>query len=140
MRKLKKWTGWEKKAGRLLGQIPEKRADLSEQLGHLFGLQGAEEVARKIFKSQARILDAGGSIGWAEELFNHNPKGERFVLDISKSVDVARARTKMLSNVCVVQGDLLPLPFSGPTFDAIFSSGVLHQQNVHKFFSIDALK
>lgn len=121
-----KWIDWEKKAGRPLGQTPQERADLSEQLGHLFGLQGAQPVEQQIFKSGSRILDAGCGVGWAEELFNQNPKCERFALDISQSVEVARARTKQLSNVCVAQGDILHLPFSGPTFDAVFSSGVIH--------------
>ncbi len=121
-----KWTNWEETAGRQLGQTEGEAADLSEQLGHLFGLRGAAQVESKIFKSGTRILDAGCGIGWAEELFNHNQSCERFALDISQSVDVARVRTKMIPNVCVLQGDILHLPFNGPTFDAIFSSGVIH--------------
>ncbi len=131
-----KWTTWENKAGRLLGQTPQERADLSEQLGHLFGLQSGEEVERMIFKSGARILDAGCGIGWAEELFNNNQDCERFALDISQSVEVARARTRMRPNVCVLHGDILHLPFDGPTFDAIFSSGVVHHTgDAHQAFS-----
>ncbi len=121
-----KWTSWEEKAGRLLGQTPQEQEDLAEQLGHLFGLNGAEQVEQEIFKSGARVLDAGCGVGWAEELFNHNPSCERFALDISKSVDVAYVRTKMRQNVCVLQGDILHLPFKGQMFDAIFSSGVIH--------------
>jgi len=121
-----KWSNWEKKSGRPLGQTPQERSDLSEQLGHLFGLKDGAQVESNLFQPGARILDAGCGVGWAEELFNHNLECERFALDISQSVEVARMRTKMISNVCIVQGDILHLPFTGPTFDAIFSSGVIH--------------
>jgi SAM-dependent methyltransferase len=70
------------------------------------------------------VLDAGCGNGrytyWAAQC------GARvFGLDLGDGVESAEANTRMLSNVQIVQGDILNVPFAPGTFDVIFSIGVL---------------
>jgi ubiquinone/menaquinone biosynthesis C-methylase UbiE len=45
---------------------------------------------------------------------------------LSSSVDIAFARTRDVSNVCVAQADVFNLPFPDAHFDVVFAGGVLH--------------
>ncbi len=77
----------------------------------------------------AMFLDAGCGAGFSalllfEEYIN---KVNYLGVDISNAVDVALKRFNEVNiKGEFLQTDLLNLPFSGPTFDIIFSEGVLH--------------
>src|SRR5258706_16367653 len=47
-------------------------------------------------------------------------------LDLSHSLERARENTRHLSNVLLVQGNILQPPFRPQTFDYVYSVGVLH--------------
>ncbi len=76
-----------------------------------------------------KLLDVGCGAGFSalllfEKFIN---KTHYLGVDISNAVDVATKRFNE-SNIKgeFLQSDILKLPFSGPTFDIIFSEGVLH--------------
>jgi arsenite methyltransferase len=80
-------------------------------------------------KPGAKVLDAGCGSGFsAIILFKKYMKRINYLgIDISTSVDVAAERFKENSiSGEFIQADLSNLPFSKPTFDLIFSEGVLH--------------
>lgn len=71
------------------------------------------------------ILDAGCGTGRFAEVLSR--WGARVVaVDLSRAVEAARENLADHPNACVVQADLLSLPFAPETFDAIISIGVLH--------------
>jgi SAM-dependent methyltransferase len=77
----------------------------------------------------SRVLDAGCGSGFSASLFFGKAINRIHYLgaDISGAVDVARRvfEEKRLQGE-FIQADILKLPFSGPTFDLIFSEGVMH--------------
>ena len=86
-------------------------------------------ILQSLMHNGARFLDAGCGAGFSalllfEEYIN---KVNYLGVDISNSVDIAIKRF-CEHNIKgeFLQTDLLHLPFSGPTFDIIFSEGVLH--------------
>jgi SAM-dependent methyltransferase len=71
------------------------------------------------------VLDAGCGMGRYAELASRY--GGRVIgIDLSRAVESARANLRDRSNVQIIQGDLMNLPFGAETFDFIYSIGVLH--------------
>lgn len=86
-------------------------------------------ILKKWLPDGTKFLDAGCGAGVSSfllfgKLIN---KIHYLGIDISSAVDLAVKRFKEndISGE-FIQADLLGLPFSGPTFDVIFSEGVLH--------------
>jgi SAM-dependent methyltransferase len=71
------------------------------------------------------VLDAGCGMGRYLRVAAESPARLIVGLDLSQSVVAARELTAGLSQVCVVRGDLLKLPFDAGTFDQIYSLGVV---------------
>lgn len=70
-------------------------------------------------------LDAG--CGFGRHIYHAASCDAEIVgIDLSSAVDSARANTRHLPNVHLVQADLYALPFAPDTFDFIYSVGVLH--------------
>lgn len=72
------------------------------------------------------VLDAGCGKGRHTVVVAGWGAREVVALDLGPSVDVARAHTRALPNVTVVQGDILHPPLVKRAFDIVFSIGVLH--------------
>lgn len=72
-----------------------------------------------------RVLDAGCGGGRYCRIAGE-AGAEVVAMDLSDAVDHARALTRHLPNVTVVQGDLLRPPLGRATFDVAYSIGVLH--------------
>jgi SAM-dependent methyltransferase len=72
------------------------------------------------------VLDAGCGIGRHAYFAAKYGAREVIALDLSPAVDTAREVLRGLSNVHVVQGDLLRPPFPRATFDLAYSIGVIH--------------
>ena len=124
---------WQSDAGKNFAITKE---EVEEQILSLFACNKEEDL-NEIFKDDMNCLDAGCGVGWAEALYNINPKVNRFAIDISDSVEVAATRTKDIENVLVLKSDIGKLPFKYKFFDIIFSNGVLHHTgDTQKYFSI----
>lgn len=125
---------WREGANRSLGNNGAERKLLEEQFLALLGINRVQGLS-DLLSDGMNCLDAGCGVGWSEYLFNTNANVNRFAVDLSLSVEVARERTRERSNVCIVQADLLRLPFQEAFFDLIFSNGVLHHtENPKKAF------
>ncbi len=71
------------------------------------------------------VLDAG--CGGGRYAAMAGLKGARLIgVDLSAAVEKAAALCKPLSNVLIVQADLLDLPLAEQAFDLVYSIGVLH--------------
>lgn len=71
------------------------------------------------------VLDVGCGMGRFSEVASR--WGATVVgIDLSRAVDAAYQNIGARENVHIAQADVFYLPFSGPTFDYIFSVGVLH--------------
>jgi len=126
-----KWTILE--AGKEYGLSVIEREVLIEQLLSILGTESLSEV----LCNGSNVLDVGCGTAWAELLFNIDKSVNWFAIDVSSTVFVAHERTKMMSNVTVLQADLLKLPFREKFFDVIFANGVLHHtENARKSFNI----
>jgi len=86
-------------------------------------------LLKKWLPDGTKFLDVGCGAGFSALLLFEKYINQIHYLgvDISSAVDVADKRFKE-RNVRgeFLQADILKLPFSGPTFDIIFSEGVLH--------------
>lgn len=71
------------------------------------------------------VLDAGCGMGRFAAVAAQFGAKEVIAIDISDAVEAARAFTKGMPNVHVVQADIYSLPF-GASFDFAFCIGVLH--------------
>jgi len=71
------------------------------------------------------VLDAGCGMGRYLRIAAESPAGLIVGLDLSRAVVAARELTARLSQVALVRGDLLKLPFAPRSFDQIYSLGVL---------------
>ncbi len=91
---------------------------------------GGDPVRRDaLFKPGLKVLDAGcGSGNPALALFSEYLDIIHYLgVDISGAIDVAQQRfAEMGLKGEFLQADLMNLPFDKPTFDLIFSEGVLH--------------
>ncbi len=93
------------------------------------GREKDSAILKEWLPDGTRFLDAGCGSGFSALLLFKEYINNIFYLgvDISNAVDVA---IKRFDEVNIkgefLQTDLLNLPFSGPTFDVIFSEGVLH--------------
>ena len=92
-------------------------------------LAGNLKLLDKWLPERAAILDAGCGSGFSSLLlFGEKINNVEYLgVDISEAVDTAvvRFREKQIKGE-FLQADLSDLPFSKPTFDLIFSEGVLH--------------
>jgi arsenite methyltransferase len=82
-----------------------------------------------LLKPGLKVLDAGCGSGYsAQLLFSQYFNDIHYLgVDISAAVDVAYQRfLESGSNGEFIQADLMDLPFRKPTFDLVFSEGVLH--------------
>jgi SAM-dependent methyltransferase len=71
------------------------------------------------------VLDVGCGMGRFSEVASR--WGATVVgIDLSRAVDAAFENIGARENVHIAQADIFDLPFLGPTFDYIFSIGVLH--------------
>ena len=90
---------------------------------------GDEEKMKDVLFPDARMLDAGCGSGFsALALFGRKLNEVNYLgVDISTAVDVAKQRFEEEHiKGEFMQSDLLTLPFNEPTFDIVFSTGVLH--------------
>ncbi len=71
------------------------------------------------------VLDAGCGMGRYLRIAAGSGCGHIVGMDLSRAVQAARELTANLDGVSLVRGDLLRLPFSGESFDIIYSLGVL---------------
>ncbi len=104
-----------------------KKASREWLLKRYFG--GVAEGVGQLLRPGATVLDAGCGSGFsALLLFGQALSACRYLgVDISTAVDVARQRFQEEGVAGeFLQADLMDLPFRGPTFDVIFSEGVLH--------------
>jgi SAM-dependent methyltransferase len=74
---------------------------------------------------QKRILDAGCGMGRYLRIAAESRPSIIVGMDLSLAVRAARELTSSLSQVGIVQGDLLNPPFAAATFDHIYSLGVI---------------
>jgi SAM-dependent methyltransferase len=81
-------------------------------------------IKKEYFKGKI-ILDGGCGSGRFTFLANQFGAAKIFGVDLSDSVDVAFQNLRHLSNVYIIQADLLSLPLK-QGFDYAFSIGVLH--------------
>lgn len=92
-------------------------------------LDNNEQLLPNLIPPGANLLDAGCGSGFSALLLfqKHINQAHYLGVDISAAVDVAKKRFEERDlHAEFLQSDLLNLPFSGPTFDIIFSEGVLH--------------
>jgi SAM-dependent methyltransferase len=92
-------------------------------------LGGRPERLERYFPDGARVLDAGCGSGYSALalLGDRLPRVRYLGVDISGAVDVARERFRERGAPGeFIQADFTRLPFTGPTFDAIFAEGTLH--------------
>lgn len=90
---------------------------------------GDEKHLQSLVKSGAKVLDAGCGCGFSILLFLDDliNKVHYLGVDISGAVDIARKQFEERGlRGEFLQADIMNLPFSTPTFDFIFSEGVLH--------------
>ncbi len=86
-------------------------------------------LLKKWLPDGTKFLDVGCGSGFSALLLFEKYINQIHYLgvDISSAVDVADKRFKERNTRGeFLQADILKLPFSGPTFDVIFSEGVLH--------------
>jgi SAM-dependent methyltransferase len=92
--------------------------------------RGTEQTLRRMLVTPElvrgrRVLDAGCGMGrFADVLTRWG--AEVVGVDLSASVEVARANLQGRDGVTIAQADILRLPFPPATFDVILSWGVLH--------------
>jgi SAM-dependent methyltransferase/uncharacterized protein YbaR (Trm112 family) len=72
-----------------------------------------------------RVLDAGCGSG-RHTYYAAKFGAEVVAVDLSDAIDVARANTGEIGQVCTIQADLYNLPFASESFDFIYCIGVLH--------------
>jgi ubiquinone/menaquinone biosynthesis C-methylase UbiE len=92
-------------------------------------LDGKPELLDQWIADGATVLDAGCGSSYSGLLFfeRHLNRIDYLGVDISESIDVAVERFRAAAKKGeFLQADIMHLPFSGPTFDMIFSEGVLH--------------
>ncbi len=92
-------------------------------------VDGNSKILDNWVKPNSKVLDAGCGSGYSALLLFEKQLSRIHYLgvDISNAVEVAaeRFREKGISGE-FIQADLMKLPFTKPTFDMIFSEGVLH--------------
>jgi len=72
-----------------------------------------------------RGLDAGCGFGRSLQ-YSASYGAEMIGLDLSEAIEAARDNTRHLSNVHLVQGDILHPPLASAVLDFVYSVGVLH--------------
>ena len=90
----------------------------------LFQRRSGHTLNDEFFRGKI-VLEGGCGHGMAGEILATSAK-EYIGLDLGSGIDVARARTKHLPNVHLVQGSILTAPFSDACADVVFSIGVIH--------------
>jgi len=91
---------------------------------------GTEQTLRRMqftpeLVAGRRVLDAGCGVGRFSDVLARWG-AEVVAVDLSASVEVARANLRDRTGVTIAQADILRLPFPPATFDVIVSWGVLH--------------
>jgi len=71
------------------------------------------------------ILDAGCGVGRLTKCLSHYSPASIVGIDIHNSMDQVYSRCKSLSNVHILEGDLVKLPFKNKQFDLVWCEGVL---------------
>jgi len=90
-----------------------------------FGFASLDELGAHLDTKNC-ALDAGTGNGQSAKWYAPLVGGRWVGVDISSSVDVARAQLPSSPTRDVVQADILRLPFADRTFDFVLSDGVLH--------------
>jgi SAM-dependent methyltransferase len=122
---------------RLIGRADDSQRRTRETFGYQWTQFEVTDAAEDIPVLEAKIgkkltdlagalvLDAGCGSGRYARLAGE--AGASVVgIDVSDAVEKARAQTAHLSNVAIVQGDLLDPPLKPASFDVVYSIGVLH--------------
>ncbi|MDC1118120.1 class I SAM-dependent methyltransferase [Alphaproteobacteria bacterium] len=90
-----------------------------------FGLPDVD--ALKFFYSDfENVLEVGPGSGFNTKFIGENCSGKVFALDVSDAAFTTYENTADLSNVTVVQADVMDPPFAEGTFDFAMADGVLH--------------
>jgi SAM-dependent methyltransferase len=113
---------------RTYGLAPSHQEFLFDWYVKKLGL-GDLDALRAFHASHARTLEVGPGSGFNTRFMAEcaaSNGGEVFAADISDAALTSYENTRSLSNCCVVQADLMDLPFADGAFDFIIADGVLH--------------
>jgi len=100
---------------------------------HIFERMPSRKITDSEFKGKI-FFEGGCGHGMVSQIMSPICK-EYIGLDLGSGIDCARWRSKRLSNVHLIQGDLLRLPVKKASIDFTFSNGVIHHTpNTKKAF------
>lgn len=89
------------------------------------GLETVEDL-KSFYKGKSSILEVGPGSGFNTVFMAEQSDGIVFAADISEAAYTTFENTKSIANCCVIQSDLMALPFPDESFDFIIADGVLH--------------
>lgn len=98
--------------------------DENQSMNYLMWTLVPKDFDKKDFDNKT-ILDAGCGVGNYIKALSKR-KSEVIGLDITSSLDLLNSDLKELSNLHLIQGDILNPPFKYKIFDLVFSIGVIH--------------
>ena len=109
---------------------PRFRSDIQSWLVSRYGFASVEAM-RTFFGRRRRILDLGCGSGfttslWMDPSWRGDGCAEWLGADLSTAIDVAHDRLAHMPGTHFIQADILHLPLSADSFDAVYAEGVLH--------------